>query len=116
MKITFMLILSLFLSAFISFPARADEIDENPGTTAIMTPDKMVDAYYNRCLNGVFQDLAPETREEFCACTSAHVKEAAQQDSFPESDLETLATGKGKPVDPVQLALKVMAPCLAAPM
>ena len=117
MRLPAVLILLFCLSAFISFPAWADEIDESDGSaTSIMTPEKMVNAYYNRCLTTAFEDLAPETRQEFCACTSAHVKEAAQKDILRESDLETMATGKGKPVDKTVLALKIMAPCMGAPM
>ena len=119
MRLPVILILLFCLGAFVSFPVRADEIDESDGTTNttnIMTPDKLVNAYYNRCLTTAFEDLAPATQQEFCACTSAHVKEAAQQDTLRESDLETLATGKGKPVDKGVLAQKIMAPCMAAPM
>ncbi len=111
MKISALLIFLFCLGTFASFPVRADTLDETDPNTVMMTPEKMVNAYYNRCLNTVFQDLAPETRQEFCACTSAHIKDAMRQ-----TDLETLATGKGKPVDAVELATKVMAPCLAAPM
>jgi hypothetical protein len=72
---------------------------------------KMIDAYYNRCLNTVYQDQSPETRNEFCSCTSAHMEGV-----LTYSEIKTMATGKGQPVDAKTLALKVIAPCLAAPM
>jgi hypothetical protein len=105
------LVLLFCLGAFLSFPVRADVIDETSPGIDTMTPEKMVNAYYSRCLNTVFQSLAPETRQEFCACTSAHIKNGLRQ-----ADLETMATGKGRPVDSKALAINVMAPCMAAPI
>lgn len=89
--------------------ARADTIDE----TDYSAPDdnSLINAYYHRCLNTVYQDQSPETRDEFCSCTAAYMKGVLRT---PE--LKTMATGAGRPVDPKMLAIKVIAPCLTAPM
>ncbi len=72
---------------------------------------KMIDAYYHRCMNTVYQDQEPETRDEFCSCTSAQMEGA-----LPYGQIKTMATGAGEQVDKKTLALKVIAPCLTAPL
>src|SRR3982751_3877153 len=88
--------LIVFLGMAVFATARAQEELES---SAPAKPKDMVQAYFNRCVNSVFQDLAPETREAFCACTSTTITNALSQ-----AQIETMATGKGKPVDKVLLA------------
>src|ERR1035437_2277925 len=97
------LLFCLIACVALSLPSRADTIDETEPDTR-PTAASLVKAYYSRCLNTVYRDMAPETREEFCACTAAHIK-----DALKPAELETMATGKGQPVDKKTLAVKVMA-------
>lgn len=98
------------LVVFVSLQAAANALDGGGGT-AKSSDANMIDAYYYRCLNTIYQDQETETREEFCSCTAAHM-----EGTLTYAEIKTMATGKGQPVDQKTLALKVMAPCLAAPL
>jgi hypothetical protein len=103
-------ILLAFLIVCAASPAGATD-DILGGGNDSSSDTKMLDAYYHRCLNTVYQDQSPETRDEFCSCTSAHM-----EGTLTYAEIKTMATGKGQPVDNKTLALKVIAPCLAAPL
>lgn len=80
-------------------------------TVSSLSDTKMIEAYYHRCMNTVYQDQERETRDEFCSCTSAHMDGALSY-----AEIKTMATGQGQPVDSKTLALKVIVPCLASPI
>jgi hypothetical protein len=103
----------LFLLVFASTQAGANALESGGGDNGVADPRdaKMINAYYHRCMNTVYQDQEAETRDEFCSCTSAQMEGV-----LTYAEIKTMATGKGDPVDKNTLAVKVIAPCLSAPL
>ncbi len=103
------LLLAVYIVLLVAtLPARAQ-------TELLYTPEKpdpkMARLYDERCMKTAYPDISPRAREEFCACTAAHMSQA-----LTPAQQRTMALGKGAAIDTKMMALKVTAPCLGSPV